>query len=464
MTSPHRVVVVGAGITGLATAHTLLARATSPLHVTLLEASDTVGGVIRTSPFASLPAVDEGADAFLTRVPWARDLARDLGLEDDLVSPRNAGAYVWRNELHDIPHELLLGVPANMKALATTRLLSLRAKARAALEPLLPQQSTSHDCLGELIRGRFGNEVHEYLVDPLVGSIYAADTDHFSIEAVPQIQALTSERSLLLAARRTRSRTALTGPVFATPRLGMGDLVAAAHRDVVARGGSVIVSSPVSTITKNSNGTYAVVAPNSSHEADAVVLASPASVTAPLLREISPTTADMLASWSHASVAMLTLAVTREQWPSRLTGSGYLVPKPEQRWVTAASFGSNKWSHWNPDDRSMILRVSLGRDGRDVMDFDDDTLVNLALADLAHHLDAHVEPHLVRLTRWPHSFPQYRPHHFAKVHAVETALAADAPRITLAGASYRGIGVPACIQQARVTADTTREKLLSLPQ
>jgi oxygen-dependent protoporphyrinogen oxidase len=366
--------------------------------------------------------------------------------------------------MHAIPHELLLGVPSSMKVLATTRLLSLRAKVRAALEPLLSQQPVSHDCLGTLIRNRFGNEVHEYLVDPLVGSIYAADTDNFSLEAVPQIHALTSERSLLRAAQRSRSRTTLTGPVFATPRLGMGALVAAVYRDVVERGGSVMVGSPVETITKNPDGSYSVNTPDDLHLADAVVLASPAKASAPLLHELSRGASEALASWSHASVVMLTLAVPREQWPTRLTGSGYLVPKPEQRWVTAASFGSNKWAHWNPDDRSMILRVSLGRDGQDVTDFDDDALVNLALADLAHHLDAHVDPNLVRLTRWPHSFPQYRPHHFAKVQTIESTLAAEAPRITLAGASYRGIGVPACIQQAREAAESVLRNLVPLTQ
>lgn len=471
MTQPRHVVVVGGGITGLATAHTLLTRAldgtesaSAPIKVTVIEESARVGGVIRTSPFGPLPAVDEGADAFLTRVPWAKELAEEVGLAEELVSPRNVGAYVWRNGLHPIPHDLLLGVPARLRVFANTPLLSVRGKIRAAIEPLLPGSDTSHDCVGTLIRGRFGAEVQEYLVDPLVGSIYAADTDMFSLEAVPQIRALTEQRSLLVAARRTRSRTNLGGPVFESPHGGMGALIDATQRNVVRTGGTILTSTRVEAIEPNSDGSYSVRTSTSTFDADAVVLTSPAYAAAQTLRMLDNEVAEKLSRWSHASVVMLTMEVPRAQWPSQLTGSGYLVPKPEQRWVTAASFGSNKWSHWNSDDRSMVLRVSLGRDGRDVTDSDDDTLVNLALADLVHHLDVDIEPTRVRVSRWNRSFPQYRPHHFDVVQSIERALAHSAPGVRLAGASYRGIGVPACVEQARTAADATLRWLRTLPQ
>ena len=101
----------------------------------------------------------------------------------------------------------------------------------------------------------------------------------------------------------------------------------------------------------------------------------------------------------------------------------------------------------------MILRASLGRDGLDVTDFDDDKLVNLCLADLKMHLGRDFAPKEVRISRWNNSFPQYRPRHFVEVERVEHALATRAPGVVVAGASYRGIGIPACIQQATVAAE-----------
>jgi oxygen-dependent protoporphyrinogen oxidase len=161
-------------------------------------------------------------------------------------------------------------------------------------------------------------------------------------------------------------------------------------------------------------------------------------------------------------VVLITLAIPSQEWPSHLTGSGYLVPKPDQRWVTAASFGSNKWAHWRPADGSMIVRVSLGRDGLEVMHFDDEKLINLALADMKLHLGVDLSPSEIRVSRWEHSFPQYRPHHFGKLAEIEHSLSVSAPGVFFAGASYRGIGIPACVQQARSAGESIALHLASL--
>ena len=198
----RRVLVVGGGITGLATAEALV---TGGVDVTVREADARLGGKIRTSTFAGL-AIDEGADAFLARTPEAVQLAARSGL-GELTSPTDATAAVWHDGLHDIPRAIVLGVPAALGPFVTTGLLSWRGKLRAACEPLLPRTSTADDVLGSFVRRRLGDEVHERLVDALVGSIYATDTDNASLEAVPQLAELAGRgRSLLLTARRARAR------------------------------------------------------------------------------------------------------------------------------------------------------------------------------------------------------------------------------------------------------------------
>jgi protoporphyrinogen/coproporphyrinogen III oxidase len=452
MIPPQRIVVVGAGITGLATAYSLLTTTTQPIDVVVLESSSRIGGLIRSSPFGGLNAVDEGADAFLSRVPWASTLARDVGLAASLTSPRAVGAHVWHNGLHPIPTDLMLGVPANIKSFATSGLFSSRGKARAALEPLLPRTTDTKDCIGYVVRKRFGREIQELLVDPLVGSIYAADTDNFSLESVPQIAALMNQRSMLLAARTARSKTPPTGPIFESPIGGMESLVTAVAKRIQELGARIILDSAVTQIEKSKDSTYVVHCTNGTHSADAIVLASPARHTAPLLSLLDPIASQHLSKWSHASVVMLTLAVPRSQWKHSLTSAGYLVPKPDQRWVTAVSFGSNKWAHWKTPDDAMIVRASVGRDGVDTQSLTDDAIINLTLADLKHHLDIDVVAQETRITRWPESFPQYRPYHFARLAEIEASLALTAPHVHLAGASYRGIGIPACVQQAHATA------------
>ncbi len=437
----RRRLVIGGGIAGLASAVGLLDEPGT--HVEVWEASHRVGGKIETSPFAGLHGIDEGADAYLTRVPAAVSFAARMGLTD-LTSPTGASAAVWHDGLHPIPGGIVLGMPAAVRPFVTTSLLSWRGKLRAAAEPILPRRP-HNDRLGALIRQRFGNEVHERLVDALVGSIYATDTDSSSLAAVPQLAQLAdSNRSLLLAGRRARSRTPVSdAPIFAVPRSGMATLTEAAADDIRARGGTIRTGRAAGSIEADGGGWRV-----DDERFDAVILATPARASAALLASVAPDAADELGAIEFADVIMVRLAVAADAWPERLHGrSGYLVPKPDQRFVTAASFGSEKWAHWRPADGAQILRTSLGRDGLPVRHLDDDQVVGHTIDEMNRHLEFDLQPTDMSITRWIDAFPQYRPHHHERVARIESALP---PSIAIAGASYRGIGIPACI------ADGTR--------
>lgn len=443
----QRVLVVGGGVTGLTVARDLAASGT--VEVVVHEADDRLGGKIRTSPFAGLDAVDEGPDAYLVRVPDAAALVAELGLGDRLAHPTGASAAVWHHGLHPIPEGLMLGVPAAVGPMARTKLLGWRGKARAALEPVLPRTDLDADALGPYVRSRFGDQVHERLVDALVGSIYAADTDRFSLAAVPQLDGLArSHRSLLVGGRRARRRMPTNGPagpIFAAPVDGLGTMITALVAEIDATGGTVVTGRRVDSIGLD-GGRFRV----DDDVFDQVVLASPARVTAPLVQRVSATAAELLGSVDHAGVVLVTLAVAADDWPERLHGrSGYLVPKPVQRTVTAASFGSQKWAHWQPDDGSQVLRVSLGRDGLDVDDLDDDTVLERTISEVSTHLAIDLQPTDTRISRWPAAFPQYRPHHAERVEQLERALPAG---LHVAGASHHGIGIPACVRSGRAAA------------
>lgn len=447
----RHVVVVGGGIAGLAAAHRLLSSPGAP-RVTVVEAADELGGKIRTTPFAGRPAVDEGADAFLARVPWAVDLARDLRLTDQLASPTASGAFVWFDGLHPIPDGLLLGLPTGIRALAGSHLLSWRGKARAALEPFLPRTDLAADSVGAFVRTRFGDQVHERLVDPLIGSIYATDTNRFSLAAVPQLAAVAArDRSVLLGARRSRrtAAAAASGPIFLTPTDGVAALVRAAAEAIVELGGEIVTGERIDSLERTGDGWLV-----GGRAADGVVLACPAFAAAPLLSATSPDAARGLASIEYADVALITIALAPHTLPRGVSGrSGYLVPKPVQRLVTAVSFGSQKWDHWAAGDGSALLRISLGRDGLPVLHLTDEQLVAAALDEVGAHLGITLEPTDIRISRWHRAFPQYRPHHGVRTAELEATLRSDAPGVLVAGASYHGIGIPACIRSGQQAAD-----------
>ncbi|MDP4713841.1 MAG: protoporphyrinogen oxidase, partial [Ilumatobacteraceae bacterium] len=332
-----------------------------------------------------------------------------------------------------------------------------------------PSSGDHKDSIGNLIRQRFGKEVQQLLVDPLVGSIYAADTNDFSLEMVPQLAALAGGRSVLLTARKQMANAPKsTAPIFETPRSGLATMTQSLSDAILALGGHIATSSTVQGITR-ANTRYLIEMSSdtaSSITADSVIIASPARASAHLLNSLNADVATLLSSTEHASVVMATIKTVETDLPKLAGLSGYLVAKPDQDRVTAASFGSNKWSHWKPSDGSMILRVSLGRDGAPIQDliheWDDERIVRQVVDEVSRHTQTSLTPDSFRVTRWPEAFPQYRPGHMKHVESVESALTQHNPGIFVTGASWRGIGIPACVAQAEKTAQSTAEFLSHL--
>jgi oxygen-dependent protoporphyrinogen oxidase len=464
MTERVDLVVVGGGITGLAAAWEATGQGA---RVLVLDGADALGGKLRTSPVAGTP-LDEGADAFLVRVPEAVELCAELGIETELVAPATGHAFVWsRGELRPLPTEQLLGVPTDMKALEASGILSDVGLARARLDL---DRTTEDDgggsegtqggdeSVGDLIRRRLGDEVLDRLVGPLIGGIWAGNPDHLSIAtATPQLAALRDRGPSLMRAAAEARATALAAsdgrPVFLTPRRGMVTLVEAL---VAALGDQLRPGQPVHRIEPlgvNTTNRWRV--EPAGIAADAVVVATPAYAAAPLVAPHAPGAGRTLAAIEHASVAMVALAVPSEGIDHPLDGSGFLVPPSEGRLMTACSWWSSKWPHLTHDPSLALLRVSAGRDGdQRALALDDTDLLDALLLDLRDSLDLHATPADVRINRWHRSFPQPRPGHLARVAAVEDELARGTPGLAVAGAWARGVGIPACIRAGRRAAVT----------
>jgi oxygen-dependent protoporphyrinogen oxidase len=446
----RRVVVVGAGIAGLATAWYLDQRG---VDVVVLEASDRVGGKVRTSELEGV-ALDVGPDTFLGRMPWAVDLCRELGLGDQLVAPATSRAWLWsRRVLLPLPAGLALGVPLEPLALARSGVVSPAGLARAALDVVLPQIKPRADpSVADVIGGRLGQEVLDRLVDPLIGGINAGRSDRLSMAAVaPDLFAAhRRHRSLILGLRAERKKSPPSdAPLFLGLRGGMERLTS-----TLAAKLDVSLSAPVDAVVRSEDGRLAVaVRDGEPLEADHVVLAVPASAAAPMLRGAAAKAADALAQTRYASVAVATLAYRPEDIVHPLDGSGFLVPRVDGRLLTACTWFSSKWPDVRPGGL-VLLRCSAGRDGDErIADFDDPELVAQLHAEAAEALGLRAAPVEAVVTRWPNAFPQYDVGHLGRVGAAERALARQLPGVTLGGASYRGVGVASCVRQAKEGAE-----------
>lgn len=464
---PDHVVVVGAGIAGLTAAYRL---SQAGVDVTIVEPGP-LGGKLQTSMFAGR-AVDEAADAFLLRVPWALALCRDLDIDGELISPVARSAEVFVDGArHPLPAGQMLGVPTDLDALDRSGLVSAAAVARAAADldlpadPADPFPSGGDVAIGAYLRRRLGDEAVDHLVDPLVGGINAGDTATLSLAAVvPQLDAAarSGDPSLIRSCRELRSRAtaAPEAPIFATPIGGMARLVdslLALMSGVELRQGRQVTGIDLTGdgLTGGGEpGTSAQVALDDGAvlDTDAVVLACPAFASAHLLADLAPTVAATLADIEHSSVSMATLAFDAGALGTDPTISGCLIPRDQGRLVTAVSYATSKWAQLrDPERNDVILRVSAGRHHDDRhLDLDDADLLQAVLADLDAVVGLHGAPSEVRIGRWVRSFPQYQPGHLDRIADAEAALA-DLP-VTLAGAALRGVGVPACIRSGEAAA------------
>ncbi len=462
MTAELRVAVIGGGITGLAAAWELSSDPSVSVH--LLEAAPRVGGKIHTTPFAGR-LVDEGADAFLRRVPDAVALAGELGLTDRLVSPAVRQACVWIDgSLRRLPDGLVMGVPVRFDGVTASGILSEDGLDRLRAEPNLAGDPLEGDAtVGSVIRRRLGDEVLERLVGPLVGGINAGEPDEMSIDAVvPQLAAGAHRHRSIIEGLRAVAAPPSDEPVFATPLGGMSEFIDALEAHLRTRGVEIRLGTPIDALEpverERTARRWRITTAAGSDEFDGVVLTVPAGVAGRLVEAFAPTAAEHLAAIESASVAMVTVAYRSEDVPVPLDASGFLVPRDAGLSITAVSWASSKWAHLAGGD--VILRVSIGHH-RDPapLDLDDDDLVATVEHDLHTTMGIDAPPRERRVSRFVDGLPQYGVGHLDRVAEIDAAMAAAADRVVVTGAAFRGVGIPACIRQGRDAATTLRRRL-----
>ncbi|GAA0307863.1 protoporphyrinogen oxidase [Streptomyces polychromogenes] len=469
------VIVVGGGISGLAAAWELRDEA----DVTVLESGSRVGGKLRTTAFAGVP-VDEGAESLMALRPEAVRLAREVGLGGELCDPAASPTTLWSGgALRPLPAGHVMGVPADPAALAGTGLLSPEGVERAAREAELPAAPLAGDCsVAAYLTDRFGREVVDRLVEPLLGGVYAGRADLLSLRATMPRLAAIAEHGTPLLPTLARLRSAgpagparpaadapAAGPAGTTPPAGpavavqgvVGGTGRFAQAVAAASGARILTRTTVRALSPGPSGRWRVRADTADGPltltADAVVLALPAFAAAELLLPHAPLAGEELAGIPHASTAVITLAFSRAHAQHLPEGNGFLVPPVDGRTLKAASFLSNKWAWLGaaaPD--LFVLRASVGRIGEEApLRLSDRDLVRRAVGELHRAAGPLGEPVAARVTRWDRGLPQYGVGHRDRVARIREA-AAKLPRLGLCGAAYEGVGVAACVATGRAAA------------
>jgi oxygen-dependent protoporphyrinogen oxidase len=495
---PRRIAVIGGGIAGLAAAHRLV-EIDPAASVTLFEAGPRVGGILRTERVDDF-LVEHSADSFITNTPWAIDLCRRVGLEDELLPTdrRRRGALIARgSRLMRVPEGFMLMQPRRMWPLVTSPLLSVPGKLRLLAECLVPRRrETADESLAAFARRRLGREAFERLVQPLVGGIYTADAEQLSLAAtMPRFLEMERRHGGLIRAAwaspgngdTTRGRTSpddnaddtSSGArygLFAAPRRGMSSLVEA----IAARlpPDTIRLNTPIDRIAPTPDGRWQVTsnaiegglpsaaphsalrAPNSELSFDALILALPAHRAAPLVAGFDNALATELSGIEYASSVVIAAGYRRDQIAHPLDAFGFVVPDVENRRVLSCSFSSLKFPGRCRDDQ-VLLRTFLGGARRpEMVDLPDDELLTIVAEELGEWLGLRGDPLMYRILRWRRAMPQYHLGHLDRVARIEALAAAHGglaqPALALCGNAFRGVGIPDCIRGGEQAAEQLR--------
>lgn len=472
VSAPAHIAIIGGGIAGLAAAHRLEELSQErevPLRFTVLEASDRLGGTIGTEQRDGF-VLEYGPDSFISEKPWALDLCRRLGLEDELIGTQDqfrTTFVVRRGRLEPLPEGFMLLAPTRLWALARSRIFSWPGKLRMGLDLILPRGRQQDDeSLSSFVRRRLGREALERVAQPLIGGIYTADPDELSLAAtMPRFLQMERERRSLIYAlwwagrkkpQDTKDASGARWSLFVTLRNGMQQMV----DTLVGRLslGKICCKSAVRSVQPHDTSWQIECQDGSRLRADGVILATPAFQTARILRACDAQLADQLSAIAYSSAATVSLAYRRQDIPHALNGFGFVVPRIENRSIIAGTFSSVKYPGRAPDGQVLLRAFVGGTLQAELFELDDDGMERVVRQEFAALLGIEAAPLFSLIARYSNSMPQYLVGHLERVAAIEHRLATHSG-LALAGNAYRGVGIADCVRSGEAAARGVLDQL-----
>ena len=453
------IAIVGGGISGLATAYQL---ASDGVAFTLFEASPRLGGIIETVHRQGF-VIECGPDSWVTEKPWARELAVELGLEDQIIPSNDQ----WRRtfvqqgsdsqtQLVSIPDGMRMMVPTKWEPLLDSPLFSGQARQAYQREPEraeeLKQSAPAQDeSVAEFVRRHFGEEVAGTIAGPLLAAVFGGDIAQLSVRAVmPAFVRMEAEEGSLITALQHRAPQS-TQSLFTTLSNGLGTLIDRIVERLPAA--SLRLSEAVLRVDPENSG-WQLTTASGPTRFDAVVLATPPDVTRELLKDQHAPMADLLPQQASSAI-VVALAFTAEQANClRIPrGFGFIVPPmpSDELELLACTFVDQKF-HGRVPPGAVLLRAFFGgHSGDALLGESDDQIISRARLQLARVLGPLPQAAETVVRRWPQSLPQYAVGHLERMAELESLLRAT-PGLSLVGSAYYGVGLPDLIRQGRATA------------
>jgi len=456
-----RIAIVGGGISGLSAAYYL---AKAGHDCTLIEAQPRLGGVIQTEQVDGC-VIEAGPDSFIAQKPWAMELIRELGIEDQVIGSNDhlRKTFVLRGgRLIPLPDGVQFMAPTKVMPIVTTPLLGVRSKAKMAMEWFRRPAEVSRDrSVAEFVKEHYGSEVNEYLAQPMLAGVYGGSPEKLSVNSVlPRFVELEKRygsvgRGLLRAMSQSRAGKAAGSPssgpqsLFLSLRGGMQQLTGTLSGEIEGR--VRVVTAAVSAIG-GSSGAFQLTAGADTITAGEVVLATRAYQAAELLQQMDSRLADLLAGIRYTSAITVSLLYPRPPFEHKLEGFGFLIPRAEQRRLTACTWVNTKFPNRATPDRALLRSFLSGREAEQASSSPDAEVADQAHQELSQLMHFRTEPATQRVYRWERAMAQYEVGHQKRIEEVESRLA-NLPGLHLTGNAFAGIGIPDCIRRSKIVAE-----------
>jgi oxygen-dependent protoporphyrinogen oxidase len=455
-----RIAIVGGGIAGIAAAYELasLARSGVPVEAVVFEASTRLGGIVETVREGGF-IIECGPDAWVTEKPWARQLAIELGLEDEIIPSNDAQRKTYvliDGRLQPMPDGMRMMVPADLEALDSSALFSADAKqafhneiARAEeLKSIAPHHDES---VADFVHRHFGDEVLQKIGAPLLSGVFGGDVTRLSVNAVmAPFVAMEHEHGSLIAALQQRAQKNGVKPsIFTSLRSGMGTLidrmVAAIPREWIRLGDTA------QYISRETDG-WLVGTSKEVERFDALFMAAPVDVARSLLEPLDPRAADLM-EMDASSAVVVGFGFANVGDFSIPQGFGFLVPPGSNSLLLACTFVDQKFPERVPE-RGRLIRAFFGGAAADrLLRCRNDETAAVARLELARILGPLPEPQVTVVRRWPRSLPQYGIGHLERMQELQNRVN-SLEGLWLLGNGYRGVGLPDLIRDARAAAQS----------
>lgn len=456
MITLKKVLVIGGGITGLAAAYYAQQQIReNDLRATvkLVEANEKLGGKIATVKRDGF-TIERGPDSFLARKQPAVDLIKQLGLEDELVRNATGVSYILvKNRLHKIPPGSFMGIPIEARPFVFSRLFSLRGKLRVAGDYFISKSNATGDqSLGSFFRRRFGDELVNYLIEPLLSGIYSGDIDEMSLQATfPNFEKIEQKYGSLIRGLQKsmpkRPQPKKQQGAFYALKNGFESLVTALEKELRP---FIQTGVKVDHIEKKEDGYHVLYSDGTAEKVATIIVTTPHTALKDMFSKYDGV--HELHAMPTTSVANVALAFDEKAIRKDIEGTGFVVSRKSSFRITACTWTHRKWPHSTPDGHVLLRTYVGGPHDQEAAFLSDEQLVDIVLRDLRKIMKLKGKPKFSVISRFQKAMPQYAVGHIERLECVEQYLHETLPGVYLAGASYRGVGVPDCIEQGKKAA------------